>query len=342
MKKKYTTLKDIAKISGYSITTISRVVNKDKYVKKATQEKIEAIIENFDYKPLWSARSLRVGKTDLVAVIFKDISNFFTAQVIVSIQEILRKFKKDIILFNTNFDKSLEKEFLKIAVSKRVDGIVLASMSVSNTELIKKILNENKIPIVLIDNNIKEISTDKVFHDNFQGAKILTEHLISHGHKKIAIITTSLEESSAIERLEGYKYVLKKNNLELKDNFIVSIEFNEEKCFNKIQNRIKKLFSFSDKPDALFIASTNLAISTISYLNGNGYAIPNDVAVVAFDDYDFVNIMNPPLTTLKSVNKEMGVIAAKLLLKRIRNGSEKNFDVITINSELVRRKSCGC
>lgn len=342
MKTKYVTLKDISRISGYSVSTISRVINKDKYVKKETKCKIESVIENLDYKPLWSARSLRIGKTDIIAVIFKDISNFFYSQVIVSIQDILRKNKKDIILFNSNLDKSLEKEFLKIAVAKRVDGIILASMGESNTELVKKILQENKIPVVLIDNDLKEINTDKVFHNNIQGARILTEHLISHGHKKIAIVTSSMEESSSVQRLEGYKIALRDNNIELQDNLIVIIDFNEEKYFNKIQKKVKRLFNFSIKPTAIFIASTNLAVSTIAFLNENGYSIPKDIAIVSFDDYEFVNILNPPLTTLKSINRNIGINAAKLLLKRIENGSEKKFEVLNIDSELIKRRSCGC
>jgi LacI family transcriptional regulator len=342
MKKKYVTLKDISKISGYSVSTISRVINKDKYVKKETKYKIESIIENLDYKPLWSARSLRTGKTDIIAVIFKDISNFFYSKVIVSIQDILRKNKKDIILFNSNLDRSLEKEFLKIAVAKRVDGIILASMGESNTALVKKILNENKIPIVLIDNDLKEINTDKVFHNNIEGARILTEHLIFHGHKKIAIVTSSLEESSSAQRLEGYKIALRDNNIELNNNLVAIIDFNEEKYFNKIQKKIKKLFNSSTQPTAIFIASTNLAISTIASLNENKFKIPEDIAIVSFDDYEFVNILNPPLTTLKSINRSIGINAAKLLLKRIENGSGKNFEVLTIDSELIRRRSCGC
>jgi len=134
------TLSDISKITGYSITTISRVINNEKYVKDETRKKINAVIEELEFKPFWLARGLRTGKTDLVAVIFKDIANSFTSQVITSVQETLYKMEKDIILFNANFDRNLEVELLNIALEKKVDGIILSSMGLTASEisLIKK------------------------------------------------------------------------------------------------------------------------------------------------------------------------------------------------------------
>jgi LacI family transcriptional regulator len=341
-KPKYVTLNYISEITGYSRPTISRVINGHKYIKKETRDKIISVINELNYKPEWTARSLRTGKTNLIAIIFKDIANFFTTEVIASIQEVLSGKRKDIILFNTNFDKGLENEYLEVAISKRVDGIILASMGMANVQLINSIITKNEIPIVIIDNDIKDVNVDKVFHDNVVGAKILTEHLISHGHKRIAIISPSLRETSAIERIEGYKIALKNNSIEINEDYIKSIKFKEEKFFEKIKERISELFSYTQKPTAIFIASTNLAIGTLSYLKENNYKIPGDIALVSFDDHEFVNIMNPPLTTLKSINKEIGTVAANLLLKKIKGGAKKEAEVIKIGSKLIVRDSCGC
>ena len=338
--KKYLKLSDISKITGYSCPTISKVINNYKDVKKETRSKILKTIKDLDYEPEWSARSLRTRKTGIIGIIFKDISNPFYSQVVVGIQDAILRENKDIILFNTNFDEKLELHYLKVAFSKRVDGIILATLGTSSgIDLIKKIAT--RIPITIIDNNIPEIETDKVFHDNKKMAKELTRHLISHGHKKIAILAHSTNETSSTKRIIGYKEALEENNLSINENLIKIVSYEEEKDFSKIKSKVRELFSFKEKPTSIFIASTNLIIGALSYLNENRYKIPEDIALVSFDDYDFINILNPPVTTFKSINKKMGYEAASLLLKRIKGYKGKHRQIL-LGSDLIIRRSCGC
>ena len=215
-------------------------------------------------------------------------------------------------------------------------------LTASEISLIKKILSKHNIPIVLIDNDVEGVDADKIFHDNFNGAKILTEHLIKHGHRKIAIIITELYESSMHNRLEGYKHALESNNININDNFIKSIKLDEEKSFYQIKEKVSELFSCGNSPTSIFIAPTNLAVSTFAFLLENGYKIPEDIALVSFDDYEFADVMNPSLTTLRSVNKEIGKEAANLLLKRIMKEGNKKFQIKSISSDIIYRRSCGC
>jgi LacI family transcriptional regulator len=338
-KNKFFTLKDIAKKAGVSYSTVSRVVNNENYVKEITKIKIDKILKEFHYHPEWTARSLRKGRTKIIGLIIPNIANIFFGSVGLSIQNILREKNIDLILFNTNNDPGLEKKSLEIALSKRVEGIILASI-IGSEELVEQIIERYNIPIVLMDNKLNNLKVDVVLHDNVEAAKLLVEHLIGHGHKKVACITGPIKESSAFERVEGYKKALSKNKIPMKDNLVKFTNWTKEKAYKATEELL--LMNPKDRPTAFFTTNTNMAIGVIKCFDDNNFVIPKDVALVTFDDYDFASILKPPLTTLKKVDSKLGAIAINLLLEKIEKCVANYGKEIRVKMELEIRKSCGC
>ena len=338
-KNKFLTLKDIAKAAGVSYSTVSRVVNNEKYVKEETRNKLEKILKEMHYHPEWTARSLRKGRTKIIGLIIPNIANIFFGRLALGVQNILREKNIDLILFNTNNDPELEKKSLEIALSKRVEGIILATINGSE-ELVSQVIERYNIPIVLVDNKVDGFKVDTVLHDNMNGAKLLVEHLIGHGHKKIACIAGPIKESSSFERVEGYKKALSENKIPVSENLIKFTNW-KKKIAYKVTEEVL-LMSSDDRPTAFFTANTNMAIGVIKCLDDHSFNIPKDFALVTFDDYDFASILKPPLTTLKRADTKLGDVAINLLLKKIDEGVVNYGKEIRVKMELEIRKSCGC
>ena len=338
-KSNFLTLKDIAKKAGVSYSTVSRVVNNEKYVKEKTRKKVEKILKELHYHPEWTARSLRKGRTRIIGLIFPNVANIFFGRVALGAQNILRKKNIDLILFNTNNDPELEKESLEIALSKRVEGIILVTIGGSE-ELVARIIERYSIPMVLIDNKFYDFKVDTVLHENINGAKMLVEHLIGHGHKKIVCITGPNKESSSYERVGGYKKALSENKIPINNDLIKFTNWKKEMAY-KVTEEIL-LVNPENRPTAFFTANTNMAIGVIKCLDDHNLTIPEDFALVTFDDYDFSSILKPPLTTLKRVDSRLGDIAVNLLLKKIEEGVVNYGKEIRVKMELEIRKSCGC
>jgi len=233
-----------------------------------------------------------------------------------------------------------EIQSLKILLSKRVDGIILATVG-STEKYIKKLLYDFKIPIVVIDNKINVQGLYFVLHNNIDGAYDLTKHLIEHGHRKIACITGPLNETSGSERLEGYKKAISEQGIKINERYIRISNWEEDGGFNATIDLIK---NNNEKPTAIFTANSVMAIGVYKAIKNLGLVIPEDMAVVSFDDFDFVEILDPPLTTLGQVENEIGLKAVEILLGEIN----KDLDITKIakeyrfGGELKIRKSCGC
>jgi LacI family transcriptional regulator len=204
--------------------------------------------------------------------------------------------------------------------------------------MIESLIKSFGTPFVVIDNKLSIKNVDFVLADDIGGSFKLVDHLISvHGLKRIACISASLEGSSDLDKLEGYKKALAENNILVDDDYI-KIGYPDE---DRAYQATKELLNLKDKPEAIYCINTNMLVGCFKYLIENGIKVPDDVAVVAFDDCNFTSAINPPVTTLKRIDLNMGEIAADLLFKNIE-GNKDDYKEIRIDSELVIRKSCGC
>jgi LacI family transcriptional regulator len=337
MKYKNLTLRDVAKLAGVSISTVSRVLNEEKFTSDDVKKRVKDAIKKLKYSPDLNARNLRLGKTNVIGVIIPDISDFFFSKVVHTITNFFRENGKDIILFNTSNQEIIEEKEIKLALSKRVEGIILATIS-KNTNPISSLINNFGIPFVIIDNKIKVKNVDFVLSDDEKRAYKLIEHLINIHHlRRIACISGPLDESSGFNKLSGYKKALAAKNIPIEEDFIKIANWKK----NLAYERTRELLNMPIKPEAIYCANSNMLIGCLRYLNTTKIKIPEDLAIVTFDDYDFVSAINPPVTSLKSIVSEMGSLAAQLLLERI-NGKKGDYKEIKLDSDILIRSSCGC
>lgn len=337
MKKNNATLKDVAKLSGVSVPTVSRVVNEEKYISDEVKEKVLSAIKELNYTPQWTARSLRLKRTLTIGIIIPNVSDYFFGSIVLAVESYFRKKGYDIILFNTSNDEDIEERAIKLAISKRVEGIILATISKSEKK-ISSLINNFGIPIVVVDNKLNIENIDQVLSDDVGGSYKLVEHLIKkHGYKDIACISGPLEESSSFEKLAGYKKAMEDNELKVNKEYIKVAYWKKSKAFEATC----ELFENSNKPEAIYCMNANMLIGCLRYIIKRKIKIPEDLAIVTFDDYDFVSVVYPPVTSLKRIDIEMGTIAAEILFERIE-GSDADYKIVRIDSDLVIRNSCGC
>ncbi|MDZ7838486.1 MAG: LacI family DNA-binding transcriptional regulator [Actinomycetota bacterium] len=202
------TLKDVAQESGVSVPTVSRVLNNEKFVSSQVRDRVKAAAKKLNYEPMWTARSLRLRKTNIVGIIIPNVADYFFSSIVLGVERFFRRYGKELILFNTSNDENIEEKSIKIAISKRVEGIILATIC-KNNEVIKSIMKSFGTPFVVVDNKIDIDKVDFVLSDDINGSAKLINHLIKvHGYKKIACISGPLDESSGFDKLAGYKKAL--------------------------------------------------------------------------------------------------------------------------------------
>ncbi|MDD5658850.1 MAG: LacI family DNA-binding transcriptional regulator [Actinomycetota bacterium] len=332
------TLNDVSKSAGVSIKTVSRVINDSKYVKKETKKKVLEVIKKLNYKPDYFARNLKKKRSNVIGYIIPDFTNQFFGMVFNGIEREFRKAGYNILVSNSDGEEKLEEKSIDVLISNRVEGIIFASTGLSG-EYVKKQIEEFKIPFILIDNKLKGIKMNCVLHDNVKGAEILTNHLIKvHNKSKIAFIAGPIYETSSKRRLEGYKNSLMDNNIEIKESFIKVGQWNN----NSGYKLTKQLFNQKEKPDSIFIAGSSMALGVLKALKEIDLNVPEDIKLVSFDNLDFVEAIQPPLTTLDRIEEKIGTEAAKMLINKIENKDWNNYDEVYISMEIVIRESCGC
>lgn len=331
------TLKDVARESGVSVPTVSRVVNQEKYISDGVKIKVEKAIKKLNYRPEWTARSLRLRRTDTIGVIIPNVADYFFGSVVLAVEKFFREKEKDIILFCTLNDEKMEEKALELAISKRVDGIILITIC-KNENTILSLINDFGIPIVVVDNKLKIKNLDQVLSDDIGGSIKLINHLIKiHGYKRIACISGPLDESSGLDKLIGYKNALQSNGIQIEDKYIEIANWKKSEAYKATE----KLIKLDKRPEAIYCVSANMLIGCLRYLIDDDIRVPEEVALVTFDDYDFVSVLCPPVTSLERIDIKMGEKSAELLFRRI-NGDKEEYKEVRISSDLIIRKSCGC
>ena len=328
------TISDIAKKAGVSSATVSRVLNDSGYVKQSTREKIEAAIKEMNFTPSAIARSLSKNETNTIGVIVPDITNSYFGEVIKGISEVAEANNLNIILFNT--DNYLEKEVraLNVLKEQRIKEIIMTPSfgEANNKEYIETINNLN-IPIVLVSADLKFKELSGIFVDNVLGGFNATNLLISEGHTKIGIMTGILSSEPAAERVVGYKKALKEANIEINAKYILDGQFSMEKAYELT----KKLLDSKDKPTALITSSNRMTMGAIKALKENNKNIPEDLAIVAFDKVDLLDVLGIRITYIDECPMELGRNSMNLLCD-IFNDSDKNFKrrVIIVHKLIIK------
>jgi LacI family transcriptional regulator len=328
------TIHDVAKLAGVAPITVSRVINNSGYINENTRGKVEAAIAKLGYVPNVLARSLKSKRTNTLALVFTDITNPFFTIIARGVEDTAGDAGFNVIFCNTDESQEKEDNYVQVILQKQVDGILLVPAG-SNTKSIQ-IIKDQGTPLVILDRRIDNTDVDIVRGDSIGGARLLTQHLIDLGHRHIALINGPHNVSTSEDRLIGYKQVMEENGL------IDDIQYYYGLFSQASGNSLTRIiFEKEPKPTAIFAANNLVAIGALRALNELGYRIPNDVALVSFDDIPDNLTIFPFMTAVSQPSYEMGKSATELLISRIKNGSNAGYKDIIFPVDFIKRDSSG-
>ncbi len=333
-------IKQIAKAAGVSVATVSRVMNHPESVAPNTRDKILKIMEEEEYKPNWFAQGLNFNKTKTIGLVIPHMLNSMYMEIAKGVEDVAQQ--KGYITFMCNVEKDLdiEKNYIQQLLTRRVDGIILMFSSLDEAYI--KSVEEQDVPVVLIgeDKCAKGFNAVKV--DCKKGAEEMMEQLIENGHKSIGILYGNDPQQESLDMLEGYKNILNKNDIEILDEYIKSVE-------NTIEGGYlgaKKLMA-AGAPKAIFTTSDEIAYGAMDAIKDNGLKVPEDIAIAGFGNARMSNLVEPKLTTVELPFHKMGVYGARLLFDLIEadekdeEKTEADPKQIILQTKLRIRKSCG-
>lgn len=329
------TIVEIAKEAGVSCATVSRVLNNTAPVKKETRAKIQAVINEHNFSQNSISNEIARIAQNTIAVIVPDISNPFFAEVIKGINS-----EADIHNFDTFFydtDENLEKEvmILKKLKTMNIKGLIISPTTDTNEfngEYLK-VLENIGIPIYLVDRDVKYSNFDGVFVDNVKGAFDATCALINEGHRDIAIIAGPKSSKPGRDRLRGYQKAFLMNGIELKEDLIFYGDYRMESGY-ELTN---KILSLEKRPTAIFSCNNLMSLGALKSINKYQLKIPDDIALIIFDEIEILNILGMKISNVCRPTKEMGKIAVNNLSKKIKNTNniiKNQTDTITLIPKL--------
>lgn len=335
MVGKMAVIKDVARLAGVSTGTVSKYLNNPQNLKEKTRMRVEQAIQELQYKPSPLARSMRTGKTNTLAVMVPDVTNPFFAEVYNSIRMSAAQSGYTPILYTTEDNLDTLKDYLAGISLRQADGLILCFLD--EDEAIDRFINEIQahIPIVLLSWDINSARFNSVVIDVFEGICKSTRYMISRGHKDIAYIGGPEDSRISREKHDGYIKAMKEAGLEIKPEYIFHGSYNLQSGYQAA----RKFTMLSETPSALVAANDILAIGCIKYLLQKKIKIPEEVAVIGFDNISLSAMYEPALSTISLPIEQMGKEAIKLLLSRISKPISKNKQVILKTGLVVRNST---
>lgn len=332
-------LKDVAKYLGVSTALVSYVINnkeKEARVSEKMAKKIRNAVVKLNYQPNQIAKSLKSGRSNTIGLIVADISNPFFSSIARIIEDEARK-QGYIVIFGSS-DETAEKsqDLLNAFQNRQVDAFIIAP--VENTEKQIKALQQSGIPVVLIDRYFPTIQVDSVHIDNFQAAYNGVEHLINNGRRKIAMMAYDTDLPHIQERKNGYKAALKAHGIRYKKEWLKEASY--QNIERDVANKINELLFPDLQVDAFFFAINTLAIESLRIINQSGIRVPDQLAIIAFDESDAFDFFYSPLSYVSQSLGDMGKGAVNLVIERIKDNT-KEYTNLIIKEKLVLRESCG-
>lgn len=327
-------MNDVAKRAGVSIATVSRVLNNNGKVNDATRTKILKAIKELKYQPSRVAKRLRSKSIsgNLLGVLIPDIQNPFYVDVLEGIEEVAYKNNYALIMCNFSQDEKKEKLYLEILLSEGIDGLIAAPASGEDVQL-KKIIKEG-LPVVCVDRGLNGTDVDVVLVNNENGAYNAVDYLAKKGYKRIAYISGLPTIPSSKEREKGYRQAILDNRLTIEEELI---KYGDSKLQSGI-DLCKGLLDLPKPPDAIFTGNNLITLGALEVIHSRDLSIPEDVAIVGFDDMFWSNSLNPPLTAVKQPAREIGRRAGELLIQRVNEPERSSIQMI-LNTELKKRSS---
>jgi LacI family transcriptional regulator len=343
MSTKRITSVDVARIAGVSRATVSAVLNRTRPVSDELVQKVSAAMAELHYQPDAVARSLKASRTYRIGLLVGNIASPFWATVINAVESVAYEHHFHLILGDNNDDPALELSHLEMMSQERVDGIILAPCGERNRAMIVSLAAD--IPLVLFDRHLSNIPIDYVAGDNEYGGYIATRHLIEAAHlDRIACLTLNLELSNGADRLAGYQRALVEFGIPRNPSWIKLGDYTEDSGYRDTIDLLRQ----ADRPHAIFASSHLKAVGALRAARDCGLRVPDDVALVGFDEMPWASFMSPQLTVVAQPVAQMAAQAAQLLVRRIhgrwQDGGEASSVVEQVlhRPKLIDRESCGC
>src|SRR5271166_1650263 len=325
---------DVARESGVSVFTVSAVVNNKSHVGKGLRERVEAAILKLGYRPNLIARSLANRRTHTIGMIVPDIANPFFPMVVRGAEDAAQRHGYNLLLCNSDDTLAKEASAIELLLSKRVDGILLTKAAGDLRPPLRQMIKEVNIPFVLVMRTYPKLTKDAVITDDYQGAYDAVCHLARSGRRRIGLIGGPRKVSNAQARWEGFHDALKAEGLAYEPDLDIEGDYRIESGFRAGHALL------SHRPDGIYVANHLMTVGLLKAAEEMGLRCPEDFGLVSFDDYPWLGVFRPRLTTVELPKHQLGIEAAELLIRRITGDRSKPI-LRKLQPELRIRESCG-
>lgn len=330
------TIRDVARHAGVSVATVSRVINQSDTVSPALSRRVQDAIAALGFEPDFLARSWRTRETRTIAAVISDNTSPHHGIMLRKAGDAALAHDYSLILCTSFFDIETERRYLRMLRERRTDGVLLNSVGDCSAEI--RGLNEVGAPVVMLNRPLPKAGhlIDAVLADSYRGAFDLVDHLIRLGHRRIAMLYSTLNTFHREERIRGYLAALNEHGLSFEPSLV------REALFPPTSNRAlpEEALCFASRPTAIFAAGYDIGLAVMSALRRQGRRVPDDIAFAMFDDVQWGALVDPPLTVVQNPSEEMGETALRLLFARLADPKRAPQE-IRLPPRLVVRRSCG-
>jgi LacI family transcriptional regulator len=325
---------DVAKEARVSVFTVSAVINGKSHVGRVLRQRVEAAIQKLSYRPNLLARSLAKRRTHTIGIVVPDISNPFFPLVVRGAEDAAQAHGYNILLSNSDDRQDREEQCLEVLLSKRVDGILLTKAPHDFSPSLRHLIDDVKVPFVLLMRTYPSLTKDAVISDDYKGAYEAVCQLARAGHRRIGLLGGPLSVSNGRERWKGFRDALEANGLSYDPELVIEGDYRVESGYRGGHALLSR------SPDGLYVANYLMTVGLLRAAEEMGMRCPEDFGLVSFDDYPWLAIFRPRLTTVELPKYRIGYEATEMLLERIR-GAHRPGGVRKLVPELHVRESCG-
>ncbi len=329
------TVTDVAKRAGVSTSTVSHVLNRTRPVSDELRQRVLAAIEDLGYEPNAVARSLRMRRSNTLGLVISDLENPFFTAVVRGVEDVAQESGYTLILCNSNEEVARERDYIRVLLARRVDGLILSPVGEKH-ELLARIVLE-RFPLVFFDRYVPGLDVSSVGIDNEQGAYEAVRHLVLLGHRRIAMVSGRVGPSTGRDRIAGYRRALREAGIDLDDRLIAEGYSTSEGA----SRAVTTLLELTPRPTGLFAGNNLMTIGALAAIEDAGLSVPEDIALVGFDDFAWSEVFRPRLTTIAQPTYELGRTAAELCLRLINADRDEPTRQVTMRGQLIVRESSG-
>jgi LacI family transcriptional regulator len=328
------TVKDVAQYAGVSVATVSRVLNQRETVDPELRLRVQNAVERLKYRPNRLARNLRTNSTTVIALVVPDIQNPFFVAVSRGVEEAALREGYTLLVCNTDDDIQHEAHYFQVLRDESIAGVILCSADERLSHAAVQASRDHGMAVVALDRRVEGIAIDSILSDNFGGSRLAVSHLIERGHRQIALIGASDIYAPGRERRLGYEQAFHDYGLAVDRDLIKVTDFRATNA----EAATEALLDRDPAPTALFVCNGVSAIGALRAINRRGLRVPDQIALVVFDDLDWLEAYSPPITAVSQNTRQLGITAADQLLRRI-NGDPEPVQERRLPTQLIVRQS---